>query len=328
MAPKTRHEIHDLPRSINTFANNPLDRMSNNRIDAAWVAQKRKDPSTLIVPMWDLKPLLLPEINEGDGPDAGWMRASDFEGAATTGLEIFLGMKNGKAFFAAEIEKSSRPENEGPFQGLGEFTDLRGAATRLPAGDAAILAQAKAMIDWHARHSFCSVCGEPSQLREAGYKRQCPSCDAEHFPRTDPVVIMLATKGDKALMGRGQGWPEKMFSALAGFVEPGETIEEAVAREVNEETGVRVSSVTYHTTQPWPFPSSLMIGCHAEASTEEITLDDVELADARWFDKADLAEAVIEAAKGGRMPGPRDAKVWVPGPMAIAHQLVKAWVES
>lgn len=328
MATKTTHETHDLARAINTFANNPLDRASDKRTDASWLAEKRKDPTSLIVPMWDLKPLILPEINEGDGPDAGWLRPADIDEAATTGLEIFLGVKNGKAFFAAEIDKNAKPEAEGPLKGLGEFTELRGAAAILPSGDAAILAQAKAMIDWHARHGFCAVCGEPTQIAEAGYKRACPSCNAEHFPRTDPVVIMLATNGDKALLGRGPGWPDKMYSALAGFVEPGETIEEAVAREVFEETAVRVSEVTYHTTQPWPFPSSLMIGCHAVASSTEITIDGNELSDAQWFDKSDLAEAVEQAAKGGRLPGPKSAALWVPPPMAIAHQLVKAWVES
>ncbi len=328
MAATTSHEIHDLARRINTFANNPLDRASERRTDLNWIAQKRNDPTSLIVPVWDLKPLILPEINEGDGPDAGWMRPDMIDGAATTGVEIFLGIKNGKAFFAVEIEKSAKPETEGPLKGLGEFGDLRGAASLLPAGDAAILAQAKAMIDWHARHGFCAVCSEPTHLTEAGYKRECPACGAEHFPRTDPVVIMLATDDDRALMGRGPGWPDKMYSALAGFVEPGETIEEAVAREVFEETAIRVSDVTYHSTQPWPFPSSLMIGCHAVASTTDITVDGNELSDARWFDKADLATAVEAAAKGGRMPGARDAAVWVPGPMAIAHQLVKAWVES
>lgn len=328
MATKTTHETHDLARAINTFANNPLDRASDKRTDASWLAEKRKDPTSLIVPMWDLKPLILPEINEGDGPDAGWLRPTDIDEAATTGLEIFLGVKNGKAFFAAEIDKNAKPEAEGPLKGLGEFTELRGAAAILPSGDAAILAQAKAMIDWHARHGFCAVCGEPTQIAEAGYKRACPSCNAEHFPRTDPVVIMLATNGDKALLGRGPAWPDKMYSALAGFVEPGETIEEAVAREVFEETAVRVSEVTYHTTQPWPFPSSLMIGCHAVASSTEITIDGNELSDAQWFDKSDLADAVEHAAKGGRLPGPKSAALWVPPPMAIAHQLVKAWVES
>jgi NAD+ diphosphatase len=326
--PSMAHEIHDLARSINTFANNPLDRMSNFRTDPNWVAARRADPSTLIVPLWDLKPLILPEVEAGDGPDAGWMRADMIDSSMTTGLEIFLGVKNDKAFFAAELAASAKPDTQGPLKDLGEFADLRAVGALLPAGDSAILAQAKAMIDWHARHRHCAVCGEPTHMKEAGYKRECRSCSAEHFPRTDPVVIMLATKDDKALMGRGPIWPEKMFSALAGFVEPGETIEEAVAREVHEETSVRVSNVTYHSTQPWPFPSSLMIGCHAEASTTEIKVDDVELADAQWFDKKDLAEAVEASTKGGRLPGPRDAKVWVPGPMAIAHQLVKAWVEK
>lgn len=322
------HEIHDLARSVNTFANNPLDRMSNNRTDSDWVAERRKDPTTVILPMWDLKPLVLPEINEGDGPDAGWVRADMIESAHATGLEVYLGMKNGRSYFAAELATQARPDTQGQLKDMGEFADLRAVGAALPSGDGAICAQAKAMIDWHRRHLFCAVCGGPTEMKEAGYKRKCTACEAEHFPRTDPVVIMLATHGDKALLGRGPAWPEKMMSALAGFVEPGESIEEAVAREVHEETAVRVSDVTYHSTQPWPFPSSLMIGCHAVASTTEIQVDDVELAAAAWYDKADLAEAVKNSEQGGRLPGPRDAKVWVPGPMAIAHQLVKAWVES
>jgi NAD+ diphosphatase len=187
----------------------------------------------------------------------------------------------------------------------------------LPEADLGILAQAKAMIDWHQRHGFCAACGAPTTLEEAGYRRHCENCGADHFPRTDPVVIMLATRGDKCLVGRGKLFPPGVFSALAGFVEPGETIEDAVRREIGEETGVRVGKVTYHASQPWAFPSSLMIGCFAEAETDEITLDD-ELAEAFWLEK-ETARALLE----GR--GPEEMRV--PPPVAIAHHLLKAWVE-
>ena len=200
--------------------------------------------------------------------------------------------------------------------GLGTFEELRQVAGELSVDVAAILAQAKSMIDWHARHQFCANCGHPTEPGDAGYKRSCGACNAEHFPRTDPVVIMLATKGDKCLLGRQKAWPPKMYSALAGFLEPGESIEEAVARELEEEAGIKVSDVQYFATQPWPYPSSLMIGCFATAETEEILLDDIELEEAVWFDKATVQAAL--AGKG-------DGSLFVPPPMAIAHQLVKAW---
>jgi NAD+ diphosphatase len=290
------------------------------------------DPSSLIIPFWQLKPLLLPEVHEGDGPDAGWMRPDLMKDVRQgPGPTIFLGVKGPRAFFAMDLDPASEPEKDGPLAGLGEFTDIRMAGAVLPAGDAAIMAQAKALIDWHVRHRFCAQCGAETASADSGYKRTCASCNAEHFPRTDPVVIMLATDGSRALLGNGKGWPAKMFSTLAGFVEPGESIEEAVAREVFEETGVKVNDVTYHSTQPWPFPSSLMIGCMAHAATTEIVLDD-ELEQAVWFER-DVVQAAVKAAeeasaRGLQRRGPRDAPLWVPPPMAVSHQLIKAWAFS
>ena len=240
---------------------------------------------------------------------------------AAGGDTVFLGMHGDVAHFAVEIPENRDPENSGPLAGLGTFADLRQAVAVLDPGEASILAQAKAMVDWHARHRFCSVCGSPSAPRSAGYSRRCTSeaCKAEHFPRTDPVVIMLACRGDKALLGRQKIFPPGMYSALAGFVEPGETIEEAVRREVKEEAGIEVGAVRYHSTQPWPFPSSLMIGCIAEATSETIEMDGEELEDARWVDRATLARALA---------GDRGAGLFVPPSFAIAHMLVKAWVEE
>jgi NAD+ diphosphatase len=235
-------------------------------------------------------------------------------------LVVFLGLnRRGKPLFAVDISEMSNPEDMGPFKGMGLFEDLRALAAvgDMPRTELAILAQAKGMLDWNMRHRFCAQCGQPSQIAEGGYKRSCGSCQTEHFPRTDPVVIMLATHGDNCLVGRQKGWPENMFSALAGFMEPGETIEEAVARELMEEAGIEINSVRYLGTQPWPFPGSLMIGCMAEAAHMDIHLGDDELEDAKWVTRAEA-----QSSMAGNGP------LGVPPEMAIAHQLMKAFAEG
>ena len=175
---------------------------------------------------------------------------------------------------------------------------MRALAPPSPTGEAAILAEARSLIDWHARHRFCAQCGSPTRVASAGWVRRCPECRASHFPRTDPVVIMLAVRGERALLGRNRRRPGARFSCLAGFVEPGETLEEAVRREVHEEAGIRCGRVRYLAAQPWPFPSSLMMGFLAEALTEEITVDPEEIAEARWFSRDEIREMVARAASG------------------------------
>lgn len=312
-----------LPENPNIFANNPLNRMSEKRPDQAWVAEKMADPTSLFVPFWRLQPFVLPESAPNVGKDVGWLSMSHLKAlAGDDPLIVFLGInKRGKALFAADVSRLSDPENAPALKGLGTFGELRGFAMagELSPGELAILAQAKSMIDWHLRHGFCSVCGAASVMQEAGYKRVCPSCKAEHFPRTDPVVIMLATIGDKCFVGRQKIWPKGMFSALAGFIEPGESIEEAVARELAEEAGLSIASVTYHSTQPWPYPSSLMIGCHAVATSEDFKVDGVELSMGRWVSR-DEAKAVLA--------GTGDGTIWFPPSFAIAHQLIKAFAEG
>ncbi|HEX7776128.1 MAG TPA: NAD(+) diphosphatase [Parvibaculum sp.] len=312
-----------LSQNPNIFANNPLDRASYRRADAAWVAEQMAEPASLFVPFYRLQPFVLPEEKPGQGKDVGWLRMGLLkELAGPSPLVVFLGInKRGKSLFAADVTGLKNHENHPALKGLGAFEELRGLAMagEISATELAILAQGKSMIDWHQRHGFCSVCGTKSEVKEAGYKRQCPSCKADHFPRTDPVVIMLATYGDRCFLGRQKIWPKGMHSALAGFVEPGEAIEEAVARELHEEAGLSVSSVTYHSTQPWPCPSSLMIGCHAVADTDAFKIDGIELSDGRWFTR-DEVKAVL-AGKG-------DGSFWVPPPFAIAGQLVKAFAEE
>jgi len=308
-----------LPLNPNMFANNPLDRAGRLRTDEEGLAAARKAGGALVLPFFKGRPFTL--AGQGGMPgELGWLRTGLLDDLTRRGaVEIFLGLEKGQARFALDVGILGDPEQQGPLAGLGTFADLRPLAASLPGGDAAMCAQAKAMLEWHATHGFCARCGDRSQVAEAGWKRICTACGGEHFPRTDPVVIMLATRGDLALVGRGKAFPPGMFSALAGFVEPGETIEEAVARELEEEAGIRVSSVSYHSTQPWPFPMSLMIGCHAEAETADITLDESELAEARWESRANLAAVLA---------GSKDHGFWLPPPLAIAHQIIKAWVNA
>ena len=193
------------------------------------------------------------------------------------------------------------PPKSGPLAGRGFFRDARMAASFVSIKHAAIIGQAKAMIDWHQRHGFCPRCGEPTKIMDAGYRRLCPKCNAEHFPRVDPVVIMLATEGEACLVGRGKQFPPGMFSALAGFVEPGETIEEAVRRELMEEASVKIGEVTYYATQPWPFPSSLMIGCFAKAESRAVKADENELAEVRWIERS-VARELVAGSAGRRHP--------------------------
>jgi len=200
-------------------------------------------------------------------------------------------------------------------------TELRGMAMQgvVPPDELSAIAMAKSMVNWHQRHGFCANCGTRTAMKEGGWKRECPSCKAEHFPRTDPVVIMLVTSGDKCLLGRAPRFLPGMYSCLAGFVEAAETIEDAVRREVFEESGIRCTDVSYYMTQPWPYPSSLMIGCAARALNEDIVIDRVELEDARWFDREE-ARLMITRKHPDGLAGPH--------PFAIAHHLLGRWVHG
>lgn len=312
-----------IPQNPNIFANNPLDRASYRRADKDWVAAQLADSASLFVPFHRLQPFVLPEEKPSQGKDVGWLRMGLLhELAGPEPLVVFLGInKRGKSLFAADVSGLKNAENHPALKGFGAFEELRGLAMagEITPSELAILAQSKSMIDWHQRHGFCSVCGTRTEMAEAGYKRACPSCKAEHFPRTDPVVIMLATHGDTCFLGRQKIWPKGMFSALAGFIEPGESIEEAVARELHEEAGLSTASVSYHSTQPWPYPSSLMIGCMAVAENDTFKIDGIELSEGRWFSRAEV-KAVL-AGKG-------DGSFWMPPPFAIAHQLVKTFAEQ
>ncbi len=312
------------------FAGGLLDRAGHVRRDADWLRARREEPDTRFLPIWHLKAL----VREGSLVELGWLRgsdvAADLQGSAQT---VLLGLDDqGVAHFAVDVSARAPEDGEAPFAASGAFHDVRPLAMRVSRGDAAILAQARSMIDWHARHGFCAKCGKPTEPADGGYVRRCSDseCAAHHFPRTDPVVIMLITSGEECLVGRQKWFPKGMYSALAGFVEPGESIEEAVRREVQEEAGIKVGTVHYHSSQPWPYPSSLMIGCHAEALTSEIVIDGLEIEDAQWFGRGTMREALAQSGQDpflNEVKGVGKVGLKVPAPLAIAHQLIKAWAE-
>jgi NAD+ diphosphatase len=232
---------------------------------------------------------------------------------------IFLGLRDGAPVFGMGISPAAVEQLL--TRDDATVTELRGMAMHgaVPPSQLSAIAMAKSLVSWHQRHGYCANCGNRTALREGGWKRDCPSCKAEHFPRTDPVVIMLVSSGDKVLLGRQKHFLPGMYSCLAGFVEAAETIEDAVRREILEESGIRCTDVQYYMTQPWPYPSSLMVGCTARALNEDVVVDRTELEDARWFDRAE-ATLMIRREHPQGLAGPH--------PFAIAHHLLGRWVQD
>ncbi|HEY2836384.1 MAG TPA: NAD(+) diphosphatase [Rhizomicrobium sp.] len=290
-----------------SFTGNPLDRASAHRSDPDWLALQRARADARFLPVWQAKPLLA-------GTRAAFLSASDFD-LTPEQLCVFLGLKDGQPFFAIAMADSEEP----PLRSLGEFEEMRAAAFVLPDEETAIAGQAKALIDWHHRHRFCANCGAETSPTDGGYRRDCPQCGNQHFPRTDPVVIMLPILGDECLIGRNARFPGGLYSAFAGFLEPGETVEEAVRRELLEEVSLKVGRITYHASQHWPFPSSLMLGCYAEALSRDFVIDEQEISDARWLTKA---EARARLAKDF------DDGIKMPTAIAIARVLITDWTKS
>ncbi len=300
----------------NTFAGNPLDRASERRTDAAWLAEKLAAPGSLAVALWNGRPLV--EDGKGSSVQLAWLAA----GMARTLVGspehlLFLGLWKEAAIFALDLEGDADPA-DGALESLGRFDELWAVAPALPAADAAITATARSMFEWRRRHRHCATCGGIAKIADGGWKLICAVCRAEHFPRTDPVVIMLAVREDQCLLGRQSAWPAGMFSALAGFLEPGESIEEACARELFEEARLRARRVRYHSTQPWPYPSSLMIGLIASVEEGEAAADGIEIDEVRWFAR-EKARPLI----AGDLIGLK-----APPALAIAHQLIKAWSQE
>ncbi|MBV9863228.1 MAG: NAD(+) diphosphatase [Alphaproteobacteria bacterium] len=298
---------------IYCFAGNPLDRVSDRRRDTGWLHSLLDDRETRLLPLRELKPM----VRGGIAPELDWQPVGPWRAAINEGATlVLLGLAGGRAYFALDATGApATPDWDA------EAVDVRALAPQIAVGEAAILAEARSVLDWHARHGFCAQCGSPTDIASAGWTRRCPNCRAHHFPRTDPVVIMLTVREGRALLGRNRRRPGSRFSCLAGFMEPGETLEEAVRREVFEESGIRVGRVRYLASQPWPFPSTLMMGFLAEGLTEEITVDPEEIAEARWFPREEIAAMVARAATGPDDP----SEVSLPPPLAIAHQICRRW---
>jgi NAD+ diphosphatase len=287
----------------NTFSGSPLDRAGTRRTDESWVRGLLADPSSRAVGVTPDGVL----VEDGGEPGLARLPLAAFEGAEP----LLLGIEpDGAALFAFDAGAAAPPPGV-------TAVGLRDAGALLSPGEGGVIAQATGLVNWHRRHPHCAVCGAATEVAEAGYLRRCPSCGALHHPRTDPVVIMLVTDDDRALLGRQARWPPGRYSALAGFVEPGETLEEAVAREVREEAGVEVRGARYASSQPWPFPSSLMLGFFAEYAGGEATPRDQELEDVRWFSRAEL-----EGVRAGTVDG-----LGLPPPIAIARRLIDEWLD-
>jgi NAD+ diphosphatase len=298
---------------IYCFAGNPLDRVSQRRQDAGWVTSLLEDPATRVLPLHGLKP----PVRHSSATALDWQSVTPWRQLIDSGNTlILLGIRDGRAFFALDAGSTEVPSDNGSI-----VMDSRAAAPIIDGGEAAILAEARSLIDWHARHRFCAQCGTPSAVVSGGWVRHCPKCKAHHFPRVDPVVIMLAVRGERCLLGRGHRRPGARFSCLAGFMEPGETLEEAVRREVLEESGIRIGRVRYLASQPWPFPSSLMMGFLGEALTEEITIDPEELAEVCWFERDEVRAMVERSRSDDPVPGVPT----LPPPLAIGHQIARRW---
>jgi NAD+ diphosphatase len=293
----------------------PLDRAATLRSDAA-ALKKFNEHAHAGVYVVGGELVVLKTIGQACDPlfSPGEARAL---GAARE--NVFLGLLDGVPRFGFGLDPDAieRLKSRNDLK----ITDLRSIAVQGLVGAEHLppLAEAKALVAWHARHRFCPNCGSPTNVVEAGWRRDCPSCKAQHFPRTDPVVIMLAILGDRGVLGRSRRFAPTMWSCLAGFAEPGETIEEAVRREVLEETGIACGRVTYFASQPWPFPSSIMIGCLAEALSDTIVIDRDELEDARWFDREELASMLKRQHPQG---------LTTPPPVAIAHHIIRSFVED
>lgn len=275
-----------------------LDRLGHLRKDHAWLDAARREGR--YVPVWRRKVL----VSADDRPAPLLLEADMLAALDASRDSVLLGERDGLPCFAVALDGEAPPF-------AGRFEDVRGLGDRLAPVDAALLAYARAMILWHERHGHCGVCGAPTESIEAGHARECRACGAKHFPRVDPAIIVLVAGAERCLLGRQAAWPAGRYSTIAGFVEPGESLEAAVCREVLEETGVRVEEVVYHGSQPWPFPSSLMLGFHARPAGGEIVLRDGELEDARWFDRDDIAAQ----------------RVLLPPRVSIAYRLIEEWFD-
>ncbi len=309
--PYMPHHPQHLPRRANYYEAGPLDRAAEYRTDMSALIQRIGDGAARIVPVWRSHNLVAAS-DAGDEPVPVLLRG-DHPAVGEAETLIFLGIHEETAHFAIDLSAYEAP----PLADIGVFQDLRAFGQLISHAEGSVLAYARGLIFWHQRHRFCGVCGSPTESAQAGHVRKCtnPDCGAQHFPRTDPAVIMLVHDGaDSIILGRQANWPPGMHSVLAGFVEPGESLEDAVAREIYEEAGVTVRDVHYHSSQPWPFPASLMVGYTAQATATELNVDLEEIEEARWYSREEILNS------------PEDMTFRLPRRDSIARRLVDDWL--
>jgi NAD+ diphosphatase len=310
---EARMDDYPVPRP-NFLSTYFVDRISDKRRDEAWLAALLDAETTRFIPVWNLKSLLTDEAV----PGPVYLSPADAHDLLPQAEStVFLGVHTGRAYFAIGL-LSQADTPPGPLAGLGQFRDLRWIASALDEQDGTLLAYAQAMTYWHSRHRYCGDCGSPTRSQEGGMLRMCinQSCRQQHFPRTDPAIIVLVSCGDRCLLVRKSWWPEGMYSNVSGFVEPGESLEDALVREVREETGVEVAAMTYHSSQPWPFPSSLMLGFTAAATKQALQVDADELEDAAWFSRQDIRSKL------------QDGVLRLPMPISISFRLIEEWYNA
>jgi NAD+ diphosphatase len=299
-------------KSPNFYAGLQLDRAAEKRRDAGWIADQLARPESRILPVWRAQSLVI----EQPEPRAVFLSAAEVNGF--DGTTIYLGAFGSTPIFAVDLSPLDESSVTAQFGTRGKFVDLRTVGGLMDRQEGGMLAYARGLAHWHGRHGFCGVCGSPTVSIAAGHVRKCTNqaCGTEHFPRTDPAVIMLVHDEDRCLLGHHVRWSIPMYSTLAGFVEPGESLEDAVAREIFEEAGIRVDEVHYHSSQPWPFPASIMLGFYARARTTELRLDPDELQNAGWFTRDFLR-------------GPHDPdKFRLPRADSIARRLINDWIDA
>lgn len=304
----------------NVYSGAGLDRADRLREDEGRLTRLLGDPATRFVPVWGSRSFVeSPSVGTENGPAAVWLGGpAAVELAARAGEHVFLGLDVSAAYVALDLSSMEDPDREPALGDRGQFRDLREVGALLPQRDGSILAYARGLVHWHRRHRFCGRCGALTQSRRGGHVRVCmdAACGCEHFPRTDPAVIMLVHDGARCVLGRKDGWPPGLHSTLAGFVEPGESLEESVVREVREEVGldVPIDGLDYHSSQPWPFPASLMLGFHARVRHAPLSVNPKELEAAQWIDREFLLGARED--DGFRLPR-KDS---------IARRLIEDWL--
>ena len=297
-------------KSPNFYADLGLDRRAERRRDPAWLAARLLAPSARVVPVWKTRNFIRP----GERPAALFLPPATIETSVETA--IFLGENGEAAYFALDVSMPAEEDLPRFADGVGNFVDLRAVGAIIDRREGALLAYARGLVHWHSRHQYCGVCGSRTRSEAGGHIRACanPNCGTQHFPRTDPAVIMLVTHEDRCFLGRQKIWPPGMRSTLAGFVEPGESLEEAVARELYEEAGIACLDVRYHSSQPWPFPSSIMLGFTARAAALDYRIDPNELETGEWYSRDFLRQT-------------HDLEVFrLPRLDSIARRLIEDWL--